>query len=147
MSVKIDITGHLGQDPELKHGNDGTPRCRLRVAAVPRKRDPQTQQWEDDGESQWYSVTVFGAAAESTAAALAKGTRVRVSGTLVHRSWQGQDGTTRTDHEIKHADVTVYPPKSSQNQGQGAPVGGQWGASVSGGFEAAQGSFNDAPPF
>ena len=153
MSIKIDITGHLGQDPELQFGQDGTPRCRIRVAAVPRVKNRQTDQWEDDGETHWYSVTVFGANAESLASAVSKGSRVRVSGTLVHRSWQGKDGQSRIDHEVKYSDVTLYPPKSSQNPGQGARTQSQWGSTHPGAFQGAQdGSvqsvFEDTtPPF
>ena len=147
MSIKIDITGHLGQDPELQFGQDGTPRCKLRVAAVPRAKNRQTQQWEDDGETQWYSVTVFGANAESLASAVSKGSRVRVSGTLVHRSWQGKDGQSRVDHEVKYSDVTLYPPKSSQNPAQGARTHSQWGSTHPGAFQGAQQAFDDSVPF
>ena len=153
MSVNIDLVGHLGQDPELKYGNDGTPRCRLRVAATPRKKNRQTGEFEDDGLSQWYSVTVFGKQAESLSQAVSKGSRVRVSGTLVHRAWSGQDGSERVDHEIKFADVSLYPSNSGARPAQGARTQSQWGDVNPGAFQGAQGGsvqsvFEDTtPPF
>ena len=144
MSVNIDLVGHLGQDPELKYGNDGTPRCRLRVAATPRVRNKQTEQWEDDGLSQWYSVTVFGQRAESLAASVSKGARVRVSGALVHRAWQAQDGGERVDHEIKFPDVSLYPSNSVARPTQGAGTRSQWGATSPGAWEAPR---NDSVGF
>ena len=150
MSIKIDITGHLGQDPELQFGNDGTPRCKIRVAAAPRVKNRQTQQWEDDGETQWYSATVFGQRAESLAASVSKGARVRVSGALVHRAWQAQDGGERVDHEIKFPDVSLYPSNSGARPAQGARTQSQWGNASPGAWEAPRNDsagFDDSVPF
>ena len=128
--ANIQFDGNLGQDPELKYFNDGTPVCNLNVGHTPRKFNKQTNEWEDDGATQWYQVSVVGSQAEPLTEALSKGTRVRVEGKLVHRTYQRQDGTAGVSFDVKNATVTLYAPATGQ-AGQGyqqAGFGGQAGA-------------------
>ena len=110
MTARIDITGNLGKDPELKYSQAGTPWVRFSVGATPRVQNRQTQEWENDGADQWYVVKVFGDEAETVAETLRKGDRVRVSGSLVLEPWQ--DGS-RTDMVIKNPQVSIIPRTGS----------------------------------
>lgn len=116
MSNHITISGNLGRDPELTYSRDGVPRVAVSVACTPRRKNPNTQEWEDDGLTQWYRATVFGNQAEDIAAFISKGDRVTVSGTLVHRDYQDNTGQARVSHEIKYATITRHAPR------QGAPA-------------------------
>lgn len=144
MTTKIDITGNLGRDPELKTSRNGTPVCNLRVAVTPRSKNKATNEWEDDGNTQWYSATLFGEEAEVAASTLGKGQKVRVTGSLVHRAWTGQDGTQRVDHEIRFPSVTLPLPRNAQNPAQGTGARPQWGNASPGAWEAPR---NDSVGF
>lgn len=113
--VQISFVGTLGGDPEIKYGQDGSPRCRLRIAANPSKYDREQRTYSELGVTQWYSATAFGEDAELWADNLRKGQRVRVEGLLVFREWQAQDGSTRLDYEIRNPRITVPLPKAGNS--------------------------------
>jgi single-strand DNA-binding protein len=146
--VQIAFVGTLGGDPEIKYGQDGSPRCRLRIAANPSKYDREQRTYSELGVTQWYSATAFGEDAEQWADNLRKGQRVRIEGLLVFREWQAQDGSTRLDYEIRNPRITVPLPKAgnsahaSQDRFSG-PQSGQPSAYPSGGYNASQSRTGD----
>lgn len=130
--IRIVFDGNLAADPELRYTQSGKAVTEIRVGATPRVRNAQTEQWEDDGVTQWYRISLWDQAAEVAAETLRKGDRVRVEGALVHREFEGKDGTTRTSHEVKQATVTRHLPRPGRVQQQ---------------FGQSSASFDDAPPF
>ena len=127
MSNHVTITGRLGDDPELRFTPQGKAVANLRVADTPRKLNQQTNQWEDAGETLWLGVSIWDRKAEAIAKAAHKGDLITVTGTLVARSWDAQDGTKRTVTEVKATDVAIVPRAESQG-GQSAPQqSGGWG--------------------
>jgi single-strand DNA-binding protein len=95
--TSIFLAGNLTNDPELHHSPGGTARATFRVAVSSRIRDGEG--WRD-GEPAFYSVVVWRDQAVHAAASLAKGSRVVVVGRLAQRSWQGDDGATRSVVEV-----------------------------------------------
>ena len=83
-NIEAAFIGRLGQDHELKTSAAGKPWARLSVAVGV------------GDEAQWVSVAVFGEAAERLCAALEKGNKVYVEGTLRLREWTGKGGEKRT---------------------------------------------------
>jgi single-strand DNA-binding protein len=69
----------------------------FRVAVSSRVRDGDG--WKD-GEASFFTVVVWRDQAEHVAASLAMGSRVVVVGRLAQRSWQADDGTTRSAVEV-----------------------------------------------
>ena len=138
--IRIAFDGNLAADPELRYTPAGKAVADIRVGATPRVKNRQTDQWEDDGLTQWYRASVWDEAGEIAAETLRKGDRVHVEGNLVHREFEGNDGTVRTSFEVKQATVTRHMPKPSRNQTQGASNASQWGA-------GGPGVFNDEAPF
>jgi single-strand DNA-binding protein len=67
------------------------------VAVSTRVRDGET--WHD-GEPGFYAVVIWRDQAEHAAASLVKGSRVVVVGRPAQRSWQAEDGTTRSAVEV-----------------------------------------------
>jgi single-strand DNA-binding protein len=94
---RVVLVGNLTRDPELRHTPGGTPVCSLRIAVNSRRRD-ESGQWVD--KPNYFSVSVFGNQAESSAQFLSKGRPVAIDGRLDWREWQAQDGAKREAVEI-----------------------------------------------
>ena len=85
--ANVSFTGNLGGDAELKALDKGGFVLNFSVADVPRRKNPNTGEWEDDeSKKTWWRVAVWGWAAENLAGHLTKGTKVVVDGTVHSRS-------------------------------------------------------------
>ncbi|MDP9101056.1 MAG: single-stranded DNA-binding protein [Actinomycetota bacterium] len=98
----ITITGNVARPPKLRTVPTGHIVADFRVASTPRRLDKGAQTWSD-GETIWFGVTVWRALAEHCAESLQTGDRVVVTGRLVARVWQGDDGV---DHSALEIDAT-----------------------------------------
>lgn len=112
------IIGNLGNDPELKHGANGSPLLRFNVAANQRVR--VDGEWAD--RTEWVRCVVFGNRAESLSNLLTKGTKVYVSGRLEARPWTAQDGSIRAGLEITASDVEFAGTRPAED-GHGRSLG------------------------
>lgn len=108
MSSAITIVGNLGRDPELKFTNTGKPVVNFLVMDTKRKKDPNTDQWVD-GDTLFMNCTAWDRLAENIGATFQKGMRVIVTGELVPRSWEDQEGKTQTrvELQVKEAGVSL----------------------------------------
>jgi single-strand DNA-binding protein len=84
----VTLVGRLGQDPELRHANSGTPIATFSLAVNHRKRG-------NEEPVSWFDVTAFGAQAETIAEYLTKGRQVAVQGYLEQQRWE-KDGQKRS---------------------------------------------------
>lgn len=76
MSInRVNITGNLTRDPELRATAGGTQVLSFGVAVNDRRRNPQTGEWED--YPNFVDCTMFGTRAEAVSRFLAKETRSR----------------------------------------------------------------------
>ena len=99
MSInKAVISGRLTRDPELRETPSGFQVLSFSVAVNDRRRNPQTQQWED--YANFVGCTMFGNRAASVARFLGKGDKVAIEGKLRWSQWQAQDGGKRSKLEI-----------------------------------------------
>lgn len=83
------ISGNLGRDPDYRQTQSGKSVCRLSVASNRRWRDPSGQEQE---ETQWHRVVVWGRQAEHCAKHLHKGSPVLVKGHLNTTRFEDRDG-------------------------------------------------------
>lgn len=98
MSInRVCITGNLTRDPELRATQGGTQVLGLGVAVNDRRKNPQTQQWED--VPNFVDCVMFGTRAERLAQYLTKGAKVAVEGRLRYSSWE-KDGQKRSKLEV-----------------------------------------------
>ena len=86
---RVNITGNLTRDPELRATQGGTQVLRLGVAVNDRRRNPQTGNWED--YPNFSDCVRFGTRAEAISRYLTKGTEVAIEGRLRYSSWE-RDG-------------------------------------------------------
>ncbi len=90
---RVQLIGHLGQDPEVTYTATGTARTTFRVAT--------SQRWKDvDGQAQeateWTRCVAWGILAEFCAQYVTKGSRVYVAGRLHTLRWE--DAETGEPH-------------------------------------------------
>lgn len=145
----IAITGTLGKDPELKHGqNGGKAYANFSLAWSERSKD-RTGNFVD-GPTQWVQCTAFGRVAENLAASLRKGDRVNVTGRIKPESWSSQQGeqtVLAVQVDTVGPDLTFASVQVQKNpKGAGAGMGGGWNnqqPQQQGGF----GAEGDEPPF
>jgi single-strand DNA-binding protein len=105
---RIELTGRLTSDPELRALPDGTPACKIRLAVREMGRGR---------EIGYVDATEFGAGGEAAARELSKGWLVAVSGRLKYREWETDAAHKRHDYEVighieflaapRHQDITT----------------------------------------
>ncbi|MFD3444191.1 single-stranded DNA-binding protein [Microbacteriaceae bacterium 4G12] len=95
MSDTITLIGFVATAPRHLITGEGLPITSFRLASTQRRYDRRTAEWVD-GETNWYTVTGFRQLAVHTAASVAKGDRVIVTGRLRIRDWSSgeRSGTT-----------------------------------------------------
>lgn len=127
MSARMTVTGNIGKDP--RYGQTGTGKSYLgfSVAATPRRKNRDTDEWEDVGEPLWLDVTLWEWAADLWRDHLTSGTKVAVEGVLQLRAWKDNDGQKRINMEIGNARMLGATPKRGQQYSgrfNQAPQGG-----------------------
>lgn len=115
MSInRVTISGNLTRDAELRQTQGGTSVLSIPVAVNDRRRNPQTNEWED--HANFVDCVLFGRRAEALAPKLRKGQKVAIDGKLRYSSWE-RDGQRRSKLEVMVDEVELMSPK-----GQQAPV-------------------------
>lgn len=103
MSNATTITGNLTREPEIRYTKEGQATTQLGVAVNRRWQDRTTQEWQES--TSYFDVVCWRDLAENCALTLTKGMRVVVTGRLEQRSWETEDGGTRSKVEITADDV------------------------------------------
>ena len=98
MSInRVNISGNLTRDPELRSTAGGTAILSLGVAVNDRRKNPQTGEWED--YTNFVDCVMFGGRAEAVSRFLGKGSKVVIEGKLRYSSWE-RDGQKRSKLEV-----------------------------------------------
>lgn len=94
MSInRVNITGNLTRDPELRSTAGGMAVLGFGVAVNDRRKNQQTGQWED--YPNFVDCTMFGNRAEALSRILRKGMKVAIEGKLRYSSWEDKNGGGR----------------------------------------------------
>lgn len=88
---KVMLIGNLGQDPELRYTNNGTPACNINVATTRTWMDKSSGQRQE--ETEWTRVVIWGKQAENCSKFLSKGSAVFIEGYLRTTTYE-RDGQT-----------------------------------------------------
>ena len=86
----ITLVGNLTTDPTTKTLDDERKVCTLRLAVNDQKDQPPL----------YIDVITFGSQAEACAKYLTKGRAIAVTGRLVYREWEAEDGTRHSRHQV-----------------------------------------------
>ena len=116
MSInRVIISGNLTRDPELRSTQSGMDVMSFGVAVNDRRRNPQTNEWED--YPNFVDCTMFGNRARSLHQYLSKGTKVAIEGKLRWSQWE-RDGQKRSKIEVIVDEIEFM---TSRNDQPGAP--------------------------
>lgn len=132
---RVNISGNLTRDPELRSTSGGTQILSFGVAVNDRRRNPQTGEWED--YPNFVDCVIFGARAEALSRFLRKGSKVAIEGKLRYSSWEAKDGSRRSKLEVVVDEVEFLSPRNGNGA---APVPQQRA-------QAYQGNGGNAPQY
>ena len=112
MSInRVTISGNLTRDAELRQTQGGTSVLSIPVAVNDRRRNPQTNEWED--HANFVDCVLFGRRAEALAPKLRKGQKVAIEGKLRYSSWE-RDGQRRSKLEVMVDEVELMSKGQQQ---------------------------------
>jgi len=82
--------GRLVDDPEMRFTPTGMAVCKMRIVFSARKKNPNTQEWED-GDTLWIDGTAFKQLAENIAESLTRGMEVLIKGRIKTDEWEDRE--------------------------------------------------------
>ncbi|GAA2175735.1 single-stranded DNA-binding protein [Arthrobacter parietis] len=99
MSNYVTIRGFVGTEIKCAVAGSGLPIAKFRLGSSDRYFDKKTNAWVD-GDTNWYSVSMFRQLATNAGVSLQKGDRIIVTGKLRVRTWITDEGKSGTTVEI-----------------------------------------------
>ena len=127
MSInKVIITGNLTRDAELRSTPSGAQLLNVGIAVNDRRRNRQTDQWED--YANFFDCTMWGERAQKIAQYLTKGTKVAIEGRLHYSAWDDKNtGQRRSKVDITITDIEFMSSRNGGGNGGGSASGGYAG--------------------
>ena len=126
MSInRVIISGNLTRDPELRSTQSGMDVMSFGVAVNDRRRNPQTNEWED--YPNFVDCTMFGNRARSLHQHLSKGTKVAIEGKLRWSQWE-REGQKRSKIEVIVDELEFMSSRNSDSSSYGGGMGGGYSA-------------------
>lgn len=113
MSVnKVILVGHVGNDPEVKHLDAGTPVANFRLATseLYKNRDG-----ERVVQTEWHSVVAWRGLAEIVEKYVKKGQQLYIEGRIRTRAWDDKDGNKRYTTEIVADNMQMLGKRSESD--------------------------------
>ena len=89
---RVQLIGHLGQDPEIKTLESGKKVANFTIATNDSFKNNEGQKVE---ETTWHNIVAWNGLAERAARYLKKGKEVAIDGRIVYRSYEDKKGVTR----------------------------------------------------
>lgn len=119
MSInRVEITGNLTRDPELRTTQSGTPVLQFGVAV--NERVKQGDEWID--RPNFLDCVMFGKRAESVSNFISKGSKVAVEGKLRWSQWEDKNGGGKRSRVEIIVDEIEFMSRSDSGGRQSAPA-------------------------
>ncbi len=120
---KVELIGHLGQDPELRYMPNGDAVATLSLATGEKWTDKANG--EEKERTDWHRIVCFGKYAESAGKYLKKGSHTYVEGAIRYDSWQDENGQTKYGTKIIASNI-IYLDKNQQPISTNHPEAAQY---------------------
>ena len=136
----ITLVGNLTRDPELRFTQSGVATARLGLAVNRRWQNRASGEWEE--QTSFFNVVCWREMAENASESLSRGSRVLVTGRLEQRTYETQDGESKSVVEViadeigpslRWASAEVTRNERRSGEGSQGGQGGQGGSSAGGG--------------
>ncbi|MFV9503533.1 MAG: single-stranded DNA-binding protein [Oscillochloridaceae bacterium umkhey_bin13] len=108
---KVQFTGHLGGDPEMRYTAQGSAVTNFRVASNRTWKDRDGTTHED---TEWFRVVAWDKLGEICNQYLTKGTRVYIEGRLQTRKWTDRDNVERYTTEVVAQDMIILSARGER---------------------------------
>ena len=114
---RVIVTGNLTRDPELRSLPSGNSVCSMRIACNGRRKNNETQQWEE--VPNYFDITVWGGQGENCSRYLRKGRPVAIDGRLQWREFTDKEGNKRQAVDIVADSVQFLGGRDDAGGGNG----------------------------
>jgi single-strand DNA-binding protein len=110
---KVQLIGHLGNDPVIKTTSTGTTYSVLRLATNDLFKN-KAGEWVE--EVQWHTLVIWGKQNNTIEKRCSRGTKLMVEGKLTYRNYENADGTKRYITEIKVDSLLILSDHTCSNE-------------------------------
>ena len=101
---RVQLIGHVGQDPEIKNLDGGKKLANLSIAT-------SEVYYKENGDkvenTEWHRVSAWGKTAEIIEKYVIKGKEIALEGKLTHRSYDDKDGVKRYITEVVASEILL----------------------------------------
>ena len=104
MKNRVQLIGHVGNEPEIKNFEGGKKVANLTIATNDSYRNEKGDKVE---QTEWHKVTAWGKTAEIIEKYVSKGKEVAIEGKLSHRSYDDKNGEKRYITEVVVSEILL----------------------------------------
>lgn len=101
---KVQLIGHVGNDPEIKSLEGGKKLANITIATNDYYINDKGDRVE---QTEWHRLTAWGKVAEIIEKYVTKGKEVAIEGKLTHRSYDDKEGNKRYITEVVVNDILL----------------------------------------
>ena len=94
---KVQLIGHVGNDPEIKSFDGGKKLAKLSIATNESYKNEKGEKVE---ETQWHNLIAWGKTADIIEKYVVKGKEIAIEGKLTHKSYEDKNGEKRYVTEV-----------------------------------------------
>jgi single-strand DNA-binding protein len=104
MKNRVQLIGHVGNDPEIKTFEGGKKVVNLTIATNDNYKNDKGEKVE---QTEWHKVVAWGKTAEVIEKYVTKGKEIAIDGKLTHRSYEDKNGEKRYVTEVVANEVML----------------------------------------
>jgi len=108
---KVQLIGHLGNQPEIRNTETGKKLASFSVAT---NEDYRNSKGEKVTETQWHNLVAWGKLADIAEKFLNKGSEVAIEGKLIHRSYSDKEGNKKYATEVQVNELLLLGSRSKE---------------------------------
>jgi single-strand DNA-binding protein len=104
MKNRVQLIGHVGNEPEIKTFEGGKVLANLTIATNDSYKNEKGEKVE---QTEWHKVVAWGKTAEIIEKYVTKGKEIAIDGKLTHRSYEDKNGEKRYVTEVVANEVLL----------------------------------------
>ena len=104
MRNKVQLIGHVGQEPEIKTFDGGKKVVNFTLATNESYKNEKGEKVE---QTEWHKVSAWGKVADIIEKYVTKGKEIAIEGKLTHRSYDDKNGEKRFITEVVANDILL----------------------------------------